>query len=240
MPDRTIKAWIEFGRFTDVFVSLDWTLKLLERSKAAPLLVRMHLTPTYSYCATASLRMVSRHMERVEDMHVLHLLAPNPEIESMLDVEAPSLRSLQISSEDLSVNLFRGGTPALRKLDLRLHRFYTDWSSPIFNELTHLSLTYNSHVRTVTSHDLLGILRRSPCLREFHFEDVLPTRVEISAGTATDAVVKVTLLHLERFTLIGDISVVAPLLACLEMPLFTAIRLTFVRNAVIQCFGAFQ
>ncbi|KAI6120001.1 hypothetical protein EDD16DRAFT_1706202 [Pisolithus croceorrhizus] len=220
------------------FVSLDWTLELLERSKAAPLLVRMHLTSVDSYVATSSLRMVLRHMERVEDMHVLNLLTPNSEIENMLDVEAPSLRSLQISSEDLAVNLFRGETPALRKLVL--HRCYTHWSSPIFNGLTHLSLTYNSCVRTVASRDLLGILRRSPCLREFHFEDVFPDRVEISARAATGAVVKVALLHLERFTLIGDVSAVAPLLACLEMPLFTAVRLTFVRHAVIQCTGAFQ
>ncbi|KAI6130358.1 hypothetical protein EDD16DRAFT_1083317 [Pisolithus croceorrhizus] len=214
------------------FVSLDWTLELLKRSRGAPLLVRVHLTDR----TTVSLRPVLEHIERIEDMHVQNFRSDSA-FKSLLNAEAPSLRSLQILSEGGSMDLFRGGTPALRKLDL--HRCYTDWSS-IFNELTHLSLSYQSYMTTVTFRDLLGVLRRSPCLQELYFEDELPKRVEISVGTTTDAVAKVTLLHLERITLIADISVVASLLARLEMPLFTAVRLTFFHNDLIQCTGTFR
>ncbi|KAI6105872.1 hypothetical protein F5141DRAFT_1204004 [Pisolithus sp. B1] len=156
------------------FVSLDWTLELLKRSKGAPLLVRVHLTDR----TTVSLRPVLEHI----------------------------------------------GTLVVT----------------IFNELTHLSLSYQSYMTTVTFRDLLGVLRRSPCLQELYFEDELPKRVEISVGTTTDAVAKVTLLHLERITLIADISVVASLLARLEMPLFTAVRLTCFHNDLIQCTGTFR
>lgn len=53
---------------------------------------------------------------------------------------------------------------------------------------------------------------------------------EITVGMHT--VAKVALVHLEKITVADEIPAMALLLACLEIPLSTGVRLDFTRNAL--------
>ena len=122
--------------------------ELLRRSKNAPLIAHVDLRHSGSHLGPIrSLEKALGNMERIQD---LWIDCPDDMIKIIqlrLNVAAPLLRSLHLSTwvNDvdhfvISKDMLQGVMPGLRKVHLFL--FHVDWSSSMFNRLTQLTLGY--------------------------------------------------------------------------------------------------
>ena len=216
------------------FISPKWVDELLRRSKAAPLIVHTDLCKVLEPHSgpIGSLEKVLKNMERIQDIwiqyssnDVMEIICPR------LNVPAPLLQSLHLTSSSdisrypfgISKDIFSGVIPRLKKVELT--RCLVDWSSPIFNELTELSL---EHIVNNRMEPFLLVLRRLPGLRQLHLCHALPTvDLGISPINHKNIAKPVTLRQLEQLTLWDSQSIpeVVAFLAQLEIPITALVKL---------------
>lgn len=145
-----------------------------------------------------------------------------------LNFRAPNLERLSIHIKDVSImddqaypnygyprdlpSLFKGNLPNLRQLSLHEHISFAEHSFPY---LTHLFLSNKQEMTRPSYDDLVDFLSRSPLLEEL---------VIVTAGYTVGILPPpLELTHLSR--LVIDAPDAAQLLACLKIPMTTAVRL---------------
>ena len=131
------------------FVSPEWMDELLRRSKNVPLIARVDLRHSGPHMGSVrSLEKALGDMERIQDLRINFPDDMIEIIQPRLNVAAPLLRSLYLSSginhqENhfvMNKDTLPGAMPDLQKVYLSVFR--VDWSSPMFNGLTELTLDY--------------------------------------------------------------------------------------------------
>ncbi|PPQ99592.1 hypothetical protein CVT24_005172 [Panaeolus cyanescens] len=173
----TAQLWCRIGSF-----SSDWIDVQLERSKRALLYVRIPHQLTRKERQRALKVLAQPH--RLQSLSVyLHSgqrkhgapPQPSPLIKSLLNVAAPSLTTLLIGSEDLPdpmctlpSALLDGGTPLLRKLEIR--DWDPQWSSPLFVGLTSLKISVRRRPQPFPLNTFLAALEKMPNLVEFEMK----------------------------------------------------------------------
>ncbi|KIM54542.1 hypothetical protein SCLCIDRAFT_11272 [Scleroderma citrinum Foug A] len=212
-----------------VFVSSEWMDELLRRSKTAPLII--HTDFYHSESDTKKIRSLEKalgHMERIQDLwidfnnskDVLNM------IHARLTAAAPLLRSLHLSTCGENRIIIRKDTlprAGLRRLHLDL--CHVDWSSPIFNGLTELSLSYVVNNATECWDGLLLLLGQLPLLRQLRVDNMLSADITFEESFInTRNRTMVSLCRLEKLTLTDPIPWVTALLARLEFPGSTIVR----------------
>ena len=214
------------------FLPLEWMDELLRRSKTAPLVVRIDFYGWESDLGPIrhSLEKALGHMERIQDLwidcdsskDILNM------IHARLTAAAPLLWSLHLSTYRDGENHFiirNDMLPGAGLRRLHLHLCHVDWSSPIFNGLTELSLSYVVNNATECWDGLLLVLGQLPLLRQLCVDNVLSVDITFEdsfINTRNRAMV--SLCQLEKLTLTDPIPWVTTLLAWLEFPGSTIVR----------------
>lgn len=154
--------------------------ELLERSKMAPLVIRLTLGFLKLHHETSvALQSAMEHAPRIRE---LHIQAPASQMRKIfpnsIPIDAPLLETLHLSNTNYlpdpdsvyKLPQFDGAT-RLRRLELckcNLH-----WPSPLLSELTHLKLDNLDILPTMSQ--LLDALKKMPNLEILDLKDCLPT-----------------------------------------------------------------
>ena len=215
------------------FVSSEWVDELLKRSKTAPLIIHVDFyDPKSDPGQIRPLEKALGHMERIQDLWIDCDCSKGAldTIHAGLTAAAPLLRSLHLSTHEESEYHFiiREGTlPGAGLRKLHLEPCHVDWSSPIFNGLTELSLSYVMNDPTKCWDGLLLLLSQLPLLRQLRLDNILPP-ANITFEDSfinTQNTTNVSFCQLEKLTLTDPIPWVTALLARLEFPRSTIVQL---------------
>ena len=214
------------------FVSSEWMDELLRRSKTAPLIIYVDF-----YCpksdpgkTSCCLQKALGHMGRIQDLWI----DCNSEdmlnmIHARLTAAAPLLRSLHLSRFDDGENHFiirKDTLPGACLRMLHLDLCHVDWSSPLFSGLRELTLSSVINDGMECWDGLLLLLSQLPHLRQLCLNNILP----LANITFEDSFIntqnrtQVSLCQLEKLTLIDPIPWVTALLAQLEFPTSTIVK----------------
>ncbi|KAL4071659.1 hypothetical protein V8B97DRAFT_1870752 [Scleroderma yunnanense] len=180
------------------FVSSKWMDELLRRSKATPLIIHVDISRSDSETTISPLKKALQHMERVQDLWIRCSRNVATKIGVRLTAAAPLLQSLYLSLSpygypedrfEVSKDIFAGIIPCIRSVHLESCR--VDWSSPIFNGLTELSLSCLSNHSEMDWDGLLFALGRLSSLRQLYLDNVLPESDGLNTDvTNTESVIK--------------------------------------------------
>ena len=215
------------------FVSPEWMDELLSRSKNAPLIVHTHMffDSRSGQGPIRSLEKALGNMERIQELwiycssDIIEMIGPK------LNVAAPLLQSLCLSTwrDDheyrsvINKDTLPGAMPDLRKV--HLESCHVDWSSPVFNGLTELTIRYTLNDPMECWNGLQFILGHLPRLRQLHLDTLLPYDTDMDALSTNPRKDKfISLPHLELLTLTGPISWLIALLTQLKFPKTTIVR----------------
>ena len=215
------------------FASSEWMDELLRRSKTAPLIIRISLyyLGSNSVWQIRSLEKALGHMERVRELWIdgNHSQDVLDMIHARLTAAAPLLRTLRLFTHEDSedhTRIRRDTLPGAGLRTLHLKLCHVDWSSPIFNGLTELSLSCVLNDAMESWDGLLLLLSQSPLLRRLFLKNTLP----LANITSEDFLIntqnrtKISLCRLEKLTLTDPIPLVTGLLAQFEFPSSTIVR----------------
>ncbi|KAF8428846.1 hypothetical protein L210DRAFT_3563898 [Boletus edulis BED1] len=214
--------------WTYLFItSRRWTEQLLARSEQASLKIRVNLVPRKTpglFCVG----MVMNHVERIQEL-TLHLPSSfDHQVLSKLSSRAPRLQILDVTvgmpSGEWPSLLFDGDPPALRTLQLvncpvPLHSFRLD-------ALTDLCLVNFSVQFQQTMEEFLAALSCMQGLKDLYLYHSLPSATGFLSSMVFKAFQKkIDLTHLSRLWIGALLSTTVALLACINIPLKTQIRL---------------
>ena len=213
------------------FVSLKWMDELLRRSKNVPLSVHVDLPHSGSHLGPIhSLEKALGNMERIQDLWIDCPHDMFEIIQPRLNAAAPLLRSLYLSvrvNEDdhfvINKNTLPGAMPDLRKV--YLSSSHVDWSSPMFNGLTELTLGHLFNQPMECWNGILRILRQLPHLRQLGLDTIVPEDIDAIFPQSREQGEHISLPHLDKLALTGPISWHVALLTQLELPSSTIVEL---------------
>ena len=210
------------------FVSCQWMEELLRRSKSAPLIIHVD----FSRVAEGDFRSLQdalAHMERIKEIWIhggRWDICDAIRHELTFMEAAPLLQSLYLSpNEDYVIDMTEAGAmPSLQRMYLESCRL--DWSSPIFTTLTDLTLN-RIMSKSIQLDDFLLLLSRAPGLRRLCLQKTFsPDEIEFEDSFInTQNTTKVSLPQLNGLILTEPIPWVAALLAQIEFPQSTVVRL---------------
>jgi len=147
-----------------------------------------------------------------------------------LTAAAPLLRLLRLYAFEGGQNSFtirKDTLPGVCLQNLHLKLCHVDWSSPIFNGLTELSLSYVLNDPMERLDGLLLLLSQLPLLCQLCLDNIMsPAHITFEDSFIhTQNMTKVSLCRLEKLTLTDPICWVMTLLARLEFPRSTIVEL---------------
>ena len=214
------------------FVSSEWMDELLRRSKTVPLIIHTDFYhPKSNPRQVRPLERALGHMERIQDLwidcdsseDVLNM------VQARLTAAAPLLRSLHLSTYedgDNHIVIHKDTLPGAGLRKFHLEFCHVDWSSPIFNGLTELTLSHVVNDVMECWDGLLSLLSRLPLLRQLSVDNILPPANIAYEDSFINTYnrTRVSLCQLEKLTLTDPIPWVTALLARLEFPTSTVVR----------------
>ena len=196
-----------------------WTEEFLDRSKTAPLKIRITVPYTTQVSRwVTTVEKVMQHAERIQELSLDLPGIHGEEILSKLSSPAPRLRTLRIalgsSLSEQPLVLFDGDTPALRTLE------FSDCpvlpSSLKLNGLTTLKLFY-FHLRPQQNvQELLATLSCMQDLAQLHLDGALNHPVGFLSSATFNTFQKVNLPRLSRISIAAPLSAVIAFLSCIN------------------------
>ncbi|KAF8428850.1 hypothetical protein L210DRAFT_3117210 [Boletus edulis BED1] len=215
--------------WTYLFItSRRWTEQLLARSEQASLKIRVSLVPRETLWLFCMGR-VMKHLERIQEL-TLHLPSSFEHLVlSKLSSRAPRLQILDITvgmpSGEWPSLLFDGDPPALRILQLAncpvpLHSFRLD-------ALTDLCLVEIPVQFQQNMEEFLAALSCMHDLQELCLHRSLPSATSFLSSMVFKAFFqkKIDLTHLSCLWIYAPLSTIVTLLACINIPLKTRLKL---------------
>jgi hypothetical protein len=207
------------------------TEELLARSKRASLMLHVKLGfREKSPRVSRFVEQVTNHTERIQELSLRLPATHTLDVLSKLSSRAPRLKNLTIDfilvrrdPSERSFVLFSGDTPALRTLELThcpvpLHSFK-------LIGLTTLSL-HRVPVRFQQNMvEFLATLSCMPHLKRLYLKDALASAAGFLSSSAFNTSKKIDLPHLSRLLTAAPLSTVIALLARVNIPLKTEVRL---------------
>ena len=103
---------------------------------------------------------------------------------------------------------------------VHLQSCYVDWSCPMFNGLTELTLRYIDDTLAKYWRGDLRILRQLPYLRQLCLDRIVPLDIGAIFPNSSEQGERISLPHLTELALTGPISWAIALLVHLELPKF--------------------
>ena len=202
--------------------SLKATEEMLMRSKMAPLMLR-----TGRRYRMECVHKAFEHAERFQEVSFECSHSSTNSILALLDklssCSAPHLRSLSL---DAGLGLPRIAIPTafhapnLRRL--QISHCGLSWTCPVLTGITVLDIKHISAECLPSLDELVSALRRMQALHTLSLDSALPT---LPRGTKSlphaFCAPKVRLPRLERLRLVGKMTEVANVLACVELPVST-------------------
>jgi len=218
------------------FSKPDWIPEMLNRSKVAPLSVKIRNEHYFSKKSLDALNAAFQHMYRIKE---LDLCVPAGDFEDMLcDITqaAPCIHTLSVSSKPSSLftlartislpqDFLSGDAPSLTHLELR--DVHLPWGSSLLKNLTCLKIFHSGTTFRPSLEQLVEILSCMPSLGTLELQNVLPTTRSLLST-------EVVLSHLCDIRLEGDIAACAILLDRISFPSTTKMhfvcKMTLERN----------
>jgi hypothetical protein len=229
--------------WTDIAItSIPWTDEMLRRSAMSSLTIRasmfQFLTPAEQLSSRfRNLQVALTDIARIKELSIKGFPACCTRAQPLLadlPVSAPLLESLTISMSGVfpTSELGRCKLPPNALSDvhclrqLHLSRCDVDWESPLFGQLTYLSVEDVSDDSRPSTAQLLTILQRLPGLRHLSLQSCLPTDGrDVDALPTEDASESIHLPHLDSLVLSGKLVELEPWLRRMTIPPTSTIKI---------------
>ncbi|KAF8138982.1 hypothetical protein EV363DRAFT_1315461 [Boletus edulis] len=215
--------------WTYVFItSSRWTEELLARSRQASLKIRICLPDDTTIPQLGNtVEKVMDHLERIQELCVDVSEPYNKQVLPKLSSRAPRLQTLEIISDDPSLewpsSLFAGVPPALHTLEL------SDCSVPLssfkLNALTTLGLYHVPDRFRQNIEEFLAVMSYMKDLEHLYLDHALTSATGFLSSAVFRTFEKIDLPHLSRLLISAPLSTTVALLSCVNIPSKTAVKL---------------